>query len=83
MKKNRQRINLLNIQEVQYQETNQHNKKLGRKSKQTFLQRIHTDVQETHEKMLNTSHFKERQIKTTFRYHLIWAECISSKNYKW
>ena len=54
--KNWQRINLLNIQVVQYQETNQHNKKLGRKSKQTFLQR-HTDVQETHEKMLNISHY--------------------------
>ena len=33
----------------------QPNQKMGRKSKQTFLQRRHTDGQEAHEKMLNVT----------------------------
>ena len=40
---------------------------MGRRPKQTFLQRRHTDDQ--HEKMLNIT-IREMQIKTTMRYHL-------------
>ena len=57
---NRQRINLQNIQAVhttQYQKNKQPNQKVGKRPKQTFLQRRHTDGQQTHEKMLNTAHY--------------------------
>ena len=40
---------------------------MGKIPKQTFLQRRHTDGEQTHEKMLNIT---EMQIKTTIRYHL-------------
>ena len=30
---------------------------MGRRPKQTFLQRRHTDSQQTHEKMLNVAHY--------------------------
>ena len=54
---NGQRINLQNIQAAhaaQYQKNKQPNPKMGRRSKQTFLQR-YTDCQQTHEKMLNVT----------------------------
>ena len=41
--KNRQRINLKNIQAAQYQKHKQPNQKIGQRSKQTFLHRRHTD----------------------------------------
>ena len=43
---------------------------MGRRPKQTFLQRRYTDCQETHERMLNITNHREMQIKTTMRYHL-------------
>ena len=52
-----QKINLQNIQvahAVQYQKNEQPNQKVGKTvNEQTFLQRRHTDGQQTHEKMLN------------------------------
>ena len=51
-----QEINLQNIQTThatQYQEKKQFNQKMGRRSKETFLQGRHTDEQKAHEKMLN------------------------------
>ena len=42
---------------------------MGRRSKQTILQRRHTDGRDTHEKMFNIT-IREMQIKTTLRYHL-------------
>ena len=47
-----QGINLQNIQTAQYQKNNPI-KKMGRRPKQTFLQRIHTDGQQTHERILS------------------------------
>ena len=47
----------------------QKNKKIGRKSKQTFFQRRITDGQKVHEK-ISTSLIRETQIKTTMRYSL-------------
>ena len=38
---------------VQYQKNKQPNPKMGRRPKQTFLQRRYTDCQQTHERMLN------------------------------
>ena len=40
---------------ARYQKNKHHNKKMGGGPKQTFLQRQHTDGQQTHEKMLNTA----------------------------
>ena len=51
------------------QETKQPNQKMGRGSKQMFLQGRHTEGQEAHEKTFNIT-FKEMQMKTTMRYHL-------------
>ena len=52
--------NLRNIQATpaaQFQENKGPNQKMGQRSKQTFLQKRHTDGQETHEKMLNITHY--------------------------
>ena len=38
--------------------TNNFNQKMGRRSKQTFLQGRHTDGQEAHEKMFNTVNYQ-------------------------
>ena len=57
---NRQRINLQNIQvahTAQCQENKQLNQKLGRRSKQTFLQRRHTGGQQTQEKRPNVTNY--------------------------
>ena len=43
---------------------------MGRRHKQTFLQRRHPNGQQTHEKMLKIISHKEIQIKTPLRYHL-------------
>ena len=32
--------------------------KMGQRTKQTFLQRRHTDGQQTHEKMFNITHYQ-------------------------
>ena len=40
---NWQRTNLQNIQAVQYPKNEQPNQKVGKRTKQTFLQRRHTD----------------------------------------
>ena len=53
------RINLQNIQAAhtaQYQKNKGPNQKMGQRTKQTFLQRRHTD--ETHEKMLNITRYQ-------------------------
>ena len=42
----------------QQQKNKQPNQKMGRKPKQTFLQRRHTYGQQTHEKMLNITHYQ-------------------------
>ena len=49
--------------------TNNPIKKMGRRLKETFLQRKRTDGQQTHEKMLNITNYQK--ITTTVRYHLI------------
>ena len=36
---------------------NKHNQKMGKRPKQTFLQRRYTDGLQTHEKMLNIKHY--------------------------
>ena len=42
--------------QLQYQKNKQPHQKMGRRSKQTVLQRRHTDGQKTHEKMFNITH---------------------------
>ena len=42
---------------TQYQKNKQPNQKVGKRPKQTFLQRRHTDGYKTHEKMLNIAHY--------------------------
>ena len=54
-----QRLNLQNILKsscISISEI-QPNQKMGRRFKQTFLQRRHRDGQQTHEKMLNSTHY--------------------------
>ena len=54
------KINFQNIQAThttQYQRNKQPNQKVGKRPKQTFLQRRLIDVQQTHEKMLNITHY--------------------------
>ena len=46
-------------------------KKIGRRPAQAFLQRRHTDGQQTYEKMFNVANHQEMQIKATMRYHHI------------
>ena len=43
---------------------------MSQRAKVTFLQRRHTDGQQTHEKVLNITITREMQIKTTIKYHL-------------
>ena len=53
-------INLQNIQVAhvaQYHKNKQPNQKVGGRPKQTFLQKRHTGVQQTHKKMLNITHY--------------------------
>ena len=55
-----QRINLQNIQAAhtsQYQKNKQPNQRVGERPKQTFLQRTHTDGEQTHDKMLSITHY--------------------------
>ena len=42
---------------IQYQKNKEPKQKMGRRSKQTFLQRRHTDGQQTCEKILNIAHY--------------------------
>ena len=53
-------MNLQNLQAAhaaEYQENKQPNQKMGRRPKQTFLQRRHTDFQQTHERMFNITNY--------------------------
>ena len=43
---------------------------MDRRSRQTSLQRRHTNGQKAYEKILNIANYGEMQIKTTMRYHL-------------
>ena len=53
---------------------------MGRRPKQTFLQRRHTDGQQIHEKMLKSLIITETQNKTTVRYQLILIRMAITKN---
>ena len=44
--------------EKSWLKTKQPNQKMGQRSKQTFLQRRHTDGKQTHEKMLDITHYQ-------------------------
>ena len=44
-----------------YIKRKQPNQKMGRRSKQTFLQRQHTDGQKAHEKMLNITSYQRNE----------------------
>ena len=47
----------------------QPNQKMGRRPKQTFLQRRYTDGQQTHEKMLHTVHYLRNANQNYMRCH--------------
>ena len=54
------RITFQNIQAahtIQYQKNKQSNQKVGKRPKQTFLQRRNTKGQQEYEKMLNTANY--------------------------
>ena len=58
-----QEINFQNIQPAHValcqEKTKAHNQKMGRRSKQTFLQRRQTDGKKAHEKMLNITNYQK------------------------
>ena len=76
------RINLQNIQAAhtaQYQKNKQPDQKVGRRPKQTYLQR---NIQKANKHMKRYSAsliIREIQIRTTMRYHLTWSEWPSWK----
>ena len=50
---------------------------MGRESEETLFQRRHTDGPQTRKKMLNI--IREKQIKTTMRYHFTWIRMARVK----
>ena len=81
---NWQRINLKNIQAAhiaQYQKNKWPDQKVGQRTKQTFLQRRHTDGSQTHEKMLNITHY-QRNANQNAQWGTIshWSEWLRSKS---
>ena len=58
----------------------QTNQEVGRKLKQTFFQKRHTDDQPACEKIFHITYVRETQIKTTMRYHPISGQNMSSKS---
>ena len=82
---NGQRINLQNMQTApgaQYQYNNKPNQKMGRRRKQTSLQRRHIDGQGAHERMLNNTNYwrnaNQKYNEVSITSH--WSEWLSSKN---
>ena len=83
--KNGQRINFQNIQAahtIQYQKNKQPNQKVGKRPKQTFLQK---DIQMANKHMKRCSTLliiREMQIKTAMRYHLTLVRMTFIKVYR-
>ena len=59
--------------QLTHQKNKQPNRKMGRRLKQTFLQRRYTDGQKACERCSTLLLIREMQIKTTVRYHFIWV----------
>ena len=66
-----QRINFQNIQITHTTKQWETNNPIEKWAEDLFLQRRNTDSQQTCEKMLSIANYKDMQIKTTIRYHLI------------
>ena len=67
---NQQGLTFQNTQIAHINQKPKNNPRIGRKAKQTFLQR-HTDAQQVHEKMFNITNYQRNANQTTMRYHLI------------
>ena len=58
----------------------QHNQKMSRTPKQTFLQKRHTDGQQTYEKMLNIANYQRNANQDYNEVSILhWSEWPSSK----
>ena len=65
---------------AQYNQKKQPNQKLGRRPKQTFLQRRHTGGQEAHKRCSTLLFIREMDFKTTLRYHFLPQDAYHQKN---
>ena len=70
------------LMQLNIKKNKQPNQTMGRRSKQTFLQRRHTDGQKAHEKMLNITNYQRNSNSKRFQLTPIMTISKKTTNYK-